>query len=126
MKTLEIHVLFNCLDGTTELSRSESLEGIQRPNQPHEVALTRLMFVGGYMLQVDDELTVIQKEDFKITYCNDEPDNLVIHGDGGGDEPAGYEGTIEELLQEYRSPITLDDLIRMRTAYTRLMLTLSK
>lgn len=126
MKFEEIHVVFNCLDGTTELSRSESLEGIQRPNQPHEVALTRLMFEGGYMLQVADELKVIQKGSFKITYLNDEPDNLVIHGDGGGDEPAGYEGTIEELLQEYRSPITLDDLIRMRTAYTRLMLTLSK
>jgi len=126
MKTLEIHVLFNCLDGTTELSRSESLEDIQRPDQPHIIQLVRILFEGGYMLQVDDELTVIQKGDFKITYCNDAPDNLVIHGDGGGDEPAGYEGTIEELLQEYSSPITLDDLIRMCTAYTRLMLTLSK
>lgn len=125
MKTLEIHVVFRCLDGTTELSRSDALEGIQRPEQPHKVALIRLMFEGGYMFQVDDDLTVIQKGDFKITYRNDEPDNLVIHGDGG-DEPAGYEGAIEELLQEYRSPITLDDLIRIRTAYTRIMLTLSK
>ena len=33
------------------------------------------------MLQIDNELTVIQKNDFKITYRNDEPENLVIHGD---------------------------------------------
>ncbi|AVP84531.1 hypothetical protein [Aeromonas hydrophila] len=122
MKIQEIHIVFNCLDGTTELSRSSSLEGIQRPNQPHEVALTRLMFEGCYMLQVDNELTVIQKGDFKITYCNDEPDNLVIHGDGGGDEPAGYEGDVMDFLQEYESPITELDLIKMRTTYLKIVL----
>ncbi|MEI4979549.1 hypothetical protein U1499_13830 [Aeromonas caviae] len=126
MQIKEIQVVFNCLDKSTVLSRSETIEGIQRPDQPHNIQLSRLMFESGYMLQIDDDVTVIQKGSFKITYLNDEPDNLVIHGDGGGDEPAGYEGTIEELLQEYSSPITLDDLIRMRTAYTRLMLTLSK
>lgn len=124
MKIQEIHVVFNCLDGTTELSRSSSLEGIQRPNQPHEAALTRLMFEGGCMFQVDDFLTVIQKGDFKITYCNDEPDNLVIYGDGGGDEPAGYEGDVMDFLQEYESLISFDDLIRMRTAYSRTLLSI--
>ncbi|MCR3907566.1 hypothetical protein NUK47_02130 [Aeromonas hydrophila] len=124
MKLEEVHVVFNCLDGTTELSRSESLEGIQRPDQPHEVALIRLMFSGGYMFQVDDELTLIQKGDFKITYCNDEPDNLVIHGDGGGDEPAGYEGDVMDFLQEHECLISCDDLIRMRTAYSRTLLSI--
>lgn len=124
MKIQEIHVVFNCLDGTTELSRSSSLDGIKEPEQPHEVALTRLMFEGGYMLQVDDELTVIQKGDFKIVYCNCEPDNLVIHGDGGGDEPAGYEGDVMDFLQEHECLISCDDLIRMRTAYSRTLLSI--
>ncbi|MFQ2266802.1 hypothetical protein ACK321_12130 [Aeromonas hydrophila] len=125
MKLEEVHVVFNCLDGTTELSRSESLEGIQRPDQPHEVALTRLMFAGGYMLQVADELTVIQKGDFKITYLNCEPDNLVIYGDCKNQEPAGYEGDVMTLLQEYECSISCDDWIKMRTVYTRVMLTIS-
>ncbi|MGY6036656.1 hypothetical protein [Aeromonas sp. AE23HZ002T15] len=125
MKTLEIHVVFNCLNGTTELSRSSSIDGIKRPDQPYTVQLIRLLFEGGYMFQVDDELTVIQLGDFKITYRNDETDNLVIHGDGKNPEPAGYEGDVMTLLQEYECPISTDDLIKMRTAYTRLMLTLS-
>lgn len=122
MKIQEIHVVFNCLDGTTELSRSSSLDGIKKPEQPYELALTRLMFEGGYMFQVDDELTVIQKGDFKIVYCNCEPDNLVIYGDGGGDEPAGYEGDVMDFLQEYESPITELDLIKMRTTYLKIVL----
>ncbi|MDX7833819.1 hypothetical protein [Aeromonas caviae] len=124
MKITEIHVVFNCLDGTTELSRSDTIQGIQRPDQPHSIQLTRLMFEG-YMLQIDNELTVIQKNDFKITYRNDEPENLVIHGDGKNPEPAGFEGDVMALLQEYECPISCDDLIKMRTAYTRLMLTIS-
>lgn len=125
MKITEIHVVFNCLDGTTELSRSDTIEGIQRPDQPHSIQLTRLMFEGGYMLQNDEAYTVIQKNDFKITYCNDEPENLVIHGDGKNPEPAGYEGDVMDLLQDYECPISCDDLIKMRTAHTRLMLTIS-
>ncbi|MEB6640877.1 hypothetical protein MXM19_08455 [Aeromonas caviae] len=125
MKITEIHIVFNSLDGTTQLSRSEAIEGIQRPDQPHSIQLTRLMFEGGYMLQNDDELTVIQKNDFKITYRNDEPENLVIHGDGKNPEPAGFEGDVMDLLQDYECPISCDDLIKMRTAYTRLMLTIS-
>lgn len=125
MKIQEIHVVFNCLDGTTELSRFNSLDGIKKPEQPYEVALIHLMFEGGYMFQVDDELTVIQKDGFKIVYCNCEPENLVIHGDGGGDEPAGYEGDVMTLLQEYECPIRCDDWIKMRTVYTRVMLTIS-
>ena len=125
MKTKEIHVVFRCLDGTTELSRSDALEGIQRPNQPYCIQLVRILFEGCYIFQVDDELTLIQKDAFKITYLNDEPDNLVIHGDGKNPEPAGFEGTLEELLQEYKAPITLDDLIRMRTAYLKVILKLS-
>lgn len=124
MKLEEVHVVFNCLDGTTELSRSESLEGIQRPDQPHEVALTRLMFAGGYMLQVDDELTVIQKGDFKITYSSDEPSNLLIHGDGGGDEPAGYEGDVITLLSEYQCPIGISQYIGMHGGYIQTMMKL--
>ncbi|WP_323928600.1 hypothetical protein [Aeromonas caviae] len=124
MKITEIHVVFNCLDGTTELSRSEAIEGIQRPDQPHSIQLTRLMFEG-YMLQIDDAYTVIQKNDFKITYRNDEPETLVIHDDGKNPEPAGFEGDVMTLLQDYECPISLDDLIKMRTAYTRLMLTIS-
>ncbi|MDX7787420.1 hypothetical protein [Aeromonas caviae] len=125
MKITEIHVVFNCLDGTTELSRSDTIEGIQRPDQPHSIQLTRLMFEGGYILQNDEAYTVIQKNDFKITYCNDEPENLVIHGDGKNPEPAGYEGDVMDLLQDYECPISCDDLIKMRTAHTRLMLTIS-
>ncbi|WP_324034498.1 hypothetical protein [Aeromonas caviae] len=124
MKITEIHVVFNCLDGTTELSRS-SLEGIQRPNQPHEVALTRLMFEGGYVHQNDEAYTVIQKGEFKITYRNDEPETLVIHGDCKSQEPAGYDGDVMDLLSQYKCPISCDDLIKMRTVYTRLMLTIS-
>ncbi|MDX7825729.1 hypothetical protein SJR89_01240 [Aeromonas caviae] len=124
MKITEIHVVFNCLDGTTELSRSDTIEGIQRPDQPHSIQLTRLMFEGGY-IQIDDELTVIQKNDFKITYRNDEPETLVIHGDCKNPEPAGFEGDVMTLLQDYGCPISCDDLIKMRTAYTRLMLTIS-
>lgn len=125
MKIQEIQVVFLCLDGTTELSRSDTIQGIQRPDQPHSIQLTRLMFEGGYMLQNDDELTVIQKGEFKITYLNSEPTNLLIHGDGKNPEPAGYEGDVMDLLSEYKCPISCDDLIKMRTAYTRLMLTIS-
>lgn len=125
MKIQEIHVVFNCLDGTNELSRSEAIEGIQRPDQPHSIQLTRLMFEGGYMLQNDEVYTIVQKNDFKITYCNDEPENLVIHGDGKNPEPAGFEGDVMALLQEYECPISFEELIKMRTAYTRLMLTIS-
>ncbi|MER0498815.1 hypothetical protein ABR855_12265 [Aeromonas hydrophila] len=126
MKIQEIHVVFNCLDGTTELSRSSSLDGIKIPEQPYEVALIRLMFEGCYMFQVDDELTVIEKDDFKITYLNCEPDNLVIYGDCKNQEPAGYEGDVMAFLQEYKSPIICYDLIRMRTVYVKVMLKLSK
>lgn len=122
MKIQEIHVVFNCLDGTNELSRSEAIEGIQRPDQPHSIQLTRLMFHGGYMFQVDDELTVIQKDNFKITYRNDETENLVIHGDGKNPEPAGFDGDMMMLLQEYECPISCEELIKMRTAYTRVLL----
>lgn len=125
MKIQDIHVVFNCLDGTTELSRSSILDGIKIPEQPYEVALIRLIFEGCYMFQVDDELTVIQKDGFKIVYCNCEPENLVIHSNGGGDEPAGYEGDVMTLLQEYECPISCDDWIKMRTVYTRVMLTIS-
>ncbi|MGY3856837.1 hypothetical protein [Aeromonas intestinalis] len=124
MKTQEIHVAFNCLDGTTHLSRSFTIEGIQRPDQPHEVALTRLLFEGGYMLQVDDELTVIQKNDFKITYRNVEPDNLVIHGDCKNPEPAGYDGDVMTLLSEYKAPITELDLVKMKLLHLRIVLSL--
>ncbi|MFR9702215.1 hypothetical protein ACL00O_06910 [Aeromonas sanarellii] len=125
MKITEIHIVFNSLDGTTQLSRSEAIEGIQRPDQPHSIQLTRLMFHGGYMLQIDEAYTVIQKNDFKITYRNDEPETLVIHDDGKNPEPAGYEGDVMDLLQDYECPISCEELIKMRTAYTRLMLTIS-
>lgn len=115
MKTLEIHVVFNCLNGTTELSRSSSIDGIKRPDQPYTVQLIRLLFEGGYMFQVDDELTVIQKNDFKINFLNSEPTNLVIHGDCKSQEPAGYDGDVMTLLSEYKCPIRCDDLVKMRT-----------
>ncbi|MEI4983830.1 hypothetical protein U1438_15355 [Aeromonas caviae] len=124
MKIQEIQVVFNCLDGTNELSRSSTIQDIQRPDQPHSIQLTRLMFEG-YMLQIDDAYTVIQKNDFKITYRNDEPETLVIHGDCKKPEPAGFEGDVMALLQEYECPISFEELIKMRTAYTRLMLTIS-
>lgn len=124
MKITEIHVVFNCLDGTTELSRSDTIQGIHIPDQPHSIQLTRLMFEG-YMLQIDDAYTVIQKNDFKITYRNDEPETLVIHGDCKNPEPAGYEGDVMTLLSEYKCPISATDLVMMRTAHTRLMLTIS-
>lgn len=122
MKTKEIHVVFRCLDCTTELSRSDALEGIQRPNQPHCIQLVRILFEGGYMFQVDDELTLFQKDAFKITYLNCEPDNLVIHGDCKNQEPAGYEGDVMAFLQEYDTPITTLDLIKMRTVYLKIVL----
>lgn len=125
MKIQEVHVVFNYLGGTTELIRSNSLDGMKRPDQPHKVALTRLIFEGGYMFQVDDELIVIQKDNFKITYRNDEPDNLVIHDDCKNPEPAGFDGDVMTLLSEYKAPISCEDLSKMRTEYTRLMLTLS-
>ncbi|MFQ2602881.1 hypothetical protein ACK30G_08400 [Aeromonas caviae] len=126
MKIQEIQVVFNCLDGTTELAASNTIQGIQVPNQPHDIQLVRILFDGGcYMLQTDEAYTVIQKNDFKITYCNDEPENLVIHGDGKNPEPAGFEGDVMALLQEYECPISFEELIKMRTAYTRLMLTIS-
>lgn len=125
MKIQEIQVVFNCLDGTTELSRSNTIQGIQRPDQPHSIQLTRLMFDGGYMLQNDEAYTVIQKGNFKIVYCNHEPDHLLIHGDGKNPEPAGYEGDVMTLLSEYKCPISATDLVMMRTAHTRLMLTIS-
>ncbi|MFQ2773185.1 hypothetical protein ACK3Y4_20945 [Aeromonas caviae] len=125
MKIQEIQVVFLCLDGTTELSRSDTIEGIQRPDQPHSIQLTRLMFEGGYMLQNDEAYTVIQKGNFKITYLNSESDHLVIHDDGKNPEPAGFEGDVKDLLSQYKCPISCDDLIKMRTAYTRLMLTIS-
>jgi len=78
------------------------------------------------MFQVDDELSVIQKDCFNITYLNCEPDNLVIYGDCKSQEPAGYEGDVMAFLQEYKSPISFDDLIRMRTVYLKVMLKLSK
>lgn len=121
MKIQEIHVVFNCLDGTNELSRSSTIQDIQRPDQPHNIQLTRLMFEG-YMLQNDEAYTVIQKNDFKITYRNDEPETLVIHGDGKNPEPAGYEGDVMTLLSEYKCPISLDDLIKMRTARMKVLL----
>lgn len=126
MKIQEIHVLFNCLDGTTELSRSNTIEAIQVPNQPHDIQLVRILFDGGcYMLQTDEAYTVIQKGNFKITYLNSESDHLVIHDDGKNPEPAGFDGDVMTLLQDYGCPISCDDLIKMRTAYTRLMLTIS-
>ncbi|MGU5740138.1 hypothetical protein [Aeromonas caviae] len=125
MKIQEIQVVFNCLDGTTELSRSDTIQGIQVPNQPHDIQLVRILFDGGYMLQIDSELTVILKNDFKITYLNSEPDHLLIHGDGKNPDPAGYEGDVMDLLSQYKCPISCDDLIKMRTAHTRLMLTIS-
>lgn len=124
MKIQEIQVVFNCLDGTTELSRSDT-QGIQRPDQPHDIQLVRILFDGGYMLQNDEVYTIVQKNDFKITYRNDEPENLVIHGDGKNPEPAGFDGDVMVLLQEYECPISCEELIKMRTAYTRLMLTIS-
>lgn len=125
MKIQEIQVVFNCLDGTTELSRSDTIQGIHIPDQPHDIQLVRILFDGGYMLQNDEAYTVIQKNDFKIIYRNDEPETLVIHGDGKNPEPAGYEGDVMDLLSQYKCPISCDDLIKMRTAYTRLMLTIS-
>ncbi len=121
MKIQEIQVVFNCLDGTTELSRSDTIQGIQVPNQPHDIQLVRILFDGGYMLQTDEAYTVIQKNDFKITYGM-EPETLVIHGDGKNPEPAGYEGDVMALLQEYECPISCEELIKMRTAYTRVLL----
>lgn len=126
MKITEIHVVFNCLDGTTELSRSSTIQDIQVPNQPHDIQLVRILFDGGcYMLQTDEAYTVIQKGNFKITYLNSESDHLVIHDDGKNPEPAGFDGDVMTLLQDYGCPISCDDLIKMRTAYTRLMLTIS-
>ncbi|ENC6659496.1 hypothetical protein ABKY47_004011 [Aeromonas hydrophila] len=124
MKIQEIHVVFNCLDGTTELSRSSSLDGIKIPEQPYEVALIRLMFEGGYMFQVDDELSVIEKDGFKVVYCNCEPENLVIHGDGGSDEPAGYDGSVITLLSEYQCPIGISQYIGMHGGYIQTIMKL--
>lgn len=122
MKIQEIQVVFNCLDGSTELSRSDTIQGIQRPDQPHDIQLVRILFDGGYMLQNDEAYTIIQRNDFKITYRNDEPDNLVIHGDGKNPEPAGYEGDVMDLLQDYECPISCDDLIKMRTTRMKVLL----
>ncbi|WP_349918172.1 hypothetical protein [Aeromonas veronii] len=116
MKTQEIHVAFNCLDETTHLSRSSTIEGIQRPDQPHDIQLVRIIFEDGYMLQIDDEMTVIQKGEFKITYLNSEPTNLVIHGDCKSQEPAGYDGDVMDLLSQYKCPISATDLVMMRSA----------
>lgn len=125
MKIQEINVVFRCLDGTTQLSTSSTIQDIQVPNQPHDIQLVRILFEDGcYMLQVDDELTVIQKNDFKITYRNDEPTNLVIHGDCKSQEPAGYDGDVMDLLSQYKCPIHCDALIKMRTAHLRVLLTL--
>lgn len=124
MKIQELQVVFNCLDRSTELSRSTSTN-IQRPDQPHEISLIRLNFEDSSMYQVDEAYTVIQKGSFKITFHNSEPDNLVIHGDGKSPEPAGYDGSVMDLLQEYQCPISYEDLIKMRTVYTRVILTLS-
>lgn len=121
MKTLEIHVLFKCLDGTTELSRSDTIEAIQVPNQPHDIQLVRILFEGGYILQIDSELTVIQKGEFKITYLNDEPDNLVIHCDGKNPEPAGFDGDVMTLLSEYKCPISCTDLVMMRSTRMKVL-----
>lgn len=121
MKIQEIHVLFNCLDGTSALSRSNTIEAIQVPNQPHDIQLVRILFEGGYMLQVDDELTVLQKDNFKITYLNDEPDNLVIHGDGKNPDPAGFDGDVMDLLSQYKCPISCTDLVMMRTVRMKVL-----
>lgn len=121
MKTQEIHVVFTCLDETTELSRSDTIQGIQRPDQPHDIQLVRILFDGGYMLQVDSELTVIQKGNFKITYLNDEPDNLVIHCDRKSSEPAGYDGDVMDLLSQYKCPISCTDLVMMRSTRMKVL-----
>lgn len=121
MKIQEINVVFNCLDGTTELSRSDTIEGIQRPTQPHDIQLVRILFEHVTILQVDDELTVIQKGDFKITYRNDEPTNLVIHGDCKSQEPAGYDGDVMDLLSQYKCPISATDLVMMRSTRMKVL-----
>lgn len=121
MKIQEIHVVFLCLDETTELSRSDTIQGIQRPAQPHDIQLVRILFEGGYMLQIDNELTVIQRGEFKITYLNSEPTNLVIHGDGKNPEPAGFDGDVMDLLSQYRCPISCTDLVMMRTARMKVL-----
>lgn len=121
MKTLEIHVVFNCLDGTTELRRSDTPEGIQQPNQPHDIQLVRILFEDGYMLQVCAEMTVIQKGEFKITYLNSEPTNLVIHGDCKSQEPAGYDGDVMDLLSQYKCPISATDLVMMRSTRMKVL-----
>ena len=124
MKLQEIHIVWQCLDRTTELSISPSLDSITRPDQPHEVQLIRLMFEG-FMYQQDEEFTVLQKDSFKVVYCTTASDYLVIHGDSKSPEPADYQGTIEELLHEFRAPISPRDLIEMKTAYMRTLLTIS-
>lgn len=122
MKIQEIQVVFNCLDGTNELSRSDTIEGIQRPDQPSNIQLSRLMFEGGYMLQIDNEVTVIQKNEFIITYLNSEPSYLVIHGDCSDPEPAEFEGTVMELLSQYHCPVTWDELVKMRVQRMKILL----
>lgn len=124
MKIQEIQVVFNCLDGTTELSRSDTIQGIHIPDQPHDIQLVRILFDGGYMLQNDEAYTVIQKNDFKIIYRNDEPETLVIHGDGKHSDPAGYDGDVMTLLQDYECPITTEQYIVMMGKYVQIMIQL--
>lgn len=120
MKTLEIHVVFNCLDGTSQLSTSSTIQDIQVPDQPHDIQLVRILF-DGYMLQIDDEMTVIQKGELKITYLNSEPTNLVIHGDCKSQEPAGYDGDVMDLLSQYKCPISATDLVMMRSTRMKVL-----
>lgn len=122
MKIQEIQVVFNCLDGTTELSRSDTIQGIQRPDQPHDIQLVRILFDGGYMLQIDSELTVILKNDFKITYLNSEPYHLLIHGDGKNPDPAGFHGDVIDLLSQYKCPITTEQYIAMKGKHLQIMM----
>ncbi|WP_139737538.1 hypothetical protein [Aeromonas caviae] len=123
MQIQEIQVVFNCIDRSTELSRSTSTD-IKQPNQPHEISLVRLNFEDGSMYQVDDTYTVIQKGNFTITYLRSEPDNLVVHEGGANTEPAGYDGDVMSLLSKYKCPISTEQYIGMMGQYVQTMMKL--
>lgn len=123
MQIQEIQVVFNCIDHSTELSRSTNTT-VQKPEQPHDISLVRLNFEDGSMYQVDETYAVIQKGTFKVTYLRSDPENLVVHEGGANTEPAGYDGDVMSLLSKYKCPISTGQYIGMMGKYVQTMMKL--
>ncbi|HEH9414629.1 hypothetical protein ACLHZ0_21900 [Aeromonas salmonicida] len=126
MKTKEIHVLFETLDTEKHLLKYDCSHEVEyTANEPSYINFIRIID-GDWTITKDVNQTVLDFKDteLRIHWMNAEPEYIVVKEKVNADGVGEYNGSIIDLLKEYKIPMTPREWVGYSMTLTRVAMNL--